>query len=164
MGSGMLYTCEKCGSSHSLALGIGFSFPRVCQQIMDDIRWGKFGEEWKTLVEANALVAVDAELRLYQCACGHWEVEYGLSLFEPKDCEVVLAEESGENAAEWGRAPCVMGPGLERDYKLLKEWVHRCPKCDAAMEAVDGGECFPGELTCPDCGGAMHGGIPIRWD
>ena len=169
MGESIHYTCGKCGNTEDPCLGIGMAFPSVYRELMDEIRQGRHGEEWRSLVESGEHIAIDGDEKLYACeTCGHWEVEPDLSLYEPKDVAKLLeklTEQFGEErVAEWGGAPYVMSWELEEDYKLLKHREHRCPDCGGAMNAFDDFESAP-NVKCPKCGGEMTPGPGlIKWD
>ena len=45
MGTGYRYECENCGESSNVLLGMGYSFPDVCERVMDGIAAGEFGPE-----------------------------------------------------------------------------------------------------------------------
>lgn len=166
MGSGVGFKCSKCGKRYCANTGIGFRFPEFYKEILKDVKEGKYGEEWKSLSLSQELVAVDAELYLYVCKkCGHWEVEPGLSLYAPKDVNLIKSKQYGiKTVEEWGEVPYVMSMDLEEDYQLLKRHVHKCGKCGGVMHKATKEE--EGNLPCPDCGGAPEKGYAeiINWD
>ena len=135
MGSGKAYKCSKCGKKYYALTGIGFMFPTVYENVMDDIKNGKYGQERKELASKEKNVAVDAERHLYVCGkCHHWSTEYGLSLYtlsEPEDLPY-MADIKGAH--------------------ILKRYTHKCEKCGAMMHKATKEEEI--SLPCPDCGGA----------
>ncbi len=166
MGSGVGFKCSKCGKEYCANTGIGFLFPEVYKETLADVKAGKYGEEWKRLALSEELVAVDAERYLYVCKkCGHWEVEYGLSLYAPNNVKKLKKKKYGEKTVEqWGEVPYVMSMDLEEDYHLLKRRVHKCEKCGGVMHKATRDE--ESNLPCPDCGGAPEKGYLniINWD
>lgn len=79
MGYRIEVKCKKCKFKQMYHLGVGMMFPRVYQRIVDAVRNGEYGEEWKKFFEENTGAAIMAEQRLYQCfACKHLEKDYDL--------------------------------------------------------------------------------------
>ena len=139
MGSGVGYTCSKCGYEYSANTGIGFLFPTVYQEVLSDVKAGKYGEDWKKLSLNETKIAVDAETYLYICKkCSNWEVDYGLNLYAP-------------NKSDAEEPEYVMGYELKEQYHILKRYVHKCKKCGDVMHKATVKE--KGSLHCPKCGG-----------
>ena len=166
MGSGIELKCSECGKKYSAWTGIGFMFPEVYKETLNDVKKGKYGEEWKALSLSEELVAVDAEKYLYVCPkCGHWIVERGLSLYAPKDLDQLKKKQYGiKTVEEWGEVPYVMSMDLKENYHILKRRIHKCKKCDGIMHKATPEE--ERNLSCPDCGGApLEGYIGfVNWD
>lgn len=166
MGSGIGLKCSKCGKKYYANTGIGFLFPQVYRETLADVKSGKFGEEWKDLASSEELVAVDAEDYLYICGkCGHWVVEKGLSLYAPNDINALMKKKYGDKTVkDRGEVPYAMSDDLEDDYHLLKEWIHKCPKCGKSMHVATWDE--ETSLHCPKCGGAPVDGYidAVKWD
>lgn len=163
MGSGVGFKCSKCGKRYHANTGIGFMFPTVYKEKLAEVKAGKYGQEWKDLALSEKLVAVDAELYLYMCKeCGHWEVDYGLSLYAPNDPDEIAKEQFGEKTVEeWGEVPYVMD--FDK-YHILKRYIHKCEKCGGLMHKATREE--ENNLPCPDCGGSPEEGYLdiINWD
>ena len=71
MGMGKIFKCENCGESFITMMGIGMNFPFEYQEIVNDIKNGKYGEEFKDLMLSREGVVVDLEKCLYICdKCG----------------------------------------------------------------------------------------------
>ena len=168
MGTSIPYTCGACGAVRDPFVGIGMAFPTVYRETMDEIRQGKHGEEWRSLVESGELIAVDAEDKLFVCsACGAWEAAPDLSLYEPVDVEKLLTKQYGiKTVAEWGEVPFVTSWELEEDFKLLRRREHRCPDCGGEMQPFVGEIEDAPKVKCPKCGGEMTAGDGpmILWD
>ena len=149
MGAGYSYRCSKCGEEYSVHLGAGMLFPSAYERLVNEIKEGVYGEEWKTLFEGNDMTAVDAEISLYYCSeCNSWKNENGLSLYIPKDPESIRKRYESIGEADGPRY--VMRHELQEDYRLLKEYIHTCDKCggkmhEATQEEID-------NLPCPSCG------------
>lgn len=166
MGRGYVATCGKCRHENRVLLGFGMMFPTVYRNLIEQIRGGELGEEWRALEAAGEYVAVDARRRLYLCSeCGAWEVEAELSLYEPLDPEAVKAEMYGDRSvAEWGYVPCVSGHQLEKGYRLIKPRVHVCPRCGSTMSGAGGKSPEALGLGCHECGSRLKKWNPVRWD
>ncbi len=163
MGMGRSFTCRKCGKEYDVFWGIGFRFPLIYEELLEDIKNGKYGQEWKDLVLRGEHVAVDAEDCVYLCKkCGHWDAEPNLSLYAPNDPEAIMKKEAAE---EEKVSSYVMSYELKKDYHLLKRRLHKCPECGGLMHRATDSEIS--RLRCPDCGGIPeenynHG--MILWD
>lgn len=84
MGTGYEYFCEKCQKDFPVFLGRGMAYPSVYEELLEEIKPGKYGEEMKAAALSNSDIAVDAQRHLYVCSCGCWENAKCLSLFVPK--------------------------------------------------------------------------------
>lgn len=148
MGAGSGYFCEKCGKEFSVSWGLGFLYPMVYKELLEDIKSGKYGEEMKAAALSNNDVAVDAEWHLYLCSCGYWENAYGLSLFVPKKGARI-------------DSPFV-SPYTQRDiFQILYEYNHQCPERGETMIEADGEK---SGLRCPVCKTICSSNTLIRWD
>lgn len=166
MGRGYEATCGKCKHDNQVFLGVGMMFPKVYQDLIEGIRKGEFGEEWRTLESDGEFVAVDARKRLFLCPeCGGWEVEPSLSLYAPLDTEAVKEKMYGDRSlAERGYVPYVMSHELAREYRLIKEWVHVCPRCGSVMRESEGKSPEALGLGCHECGTRLKKWHPVHWD
>ena len=59
MGSGFEYKCSKCNNEYGITLGIGMMYPVVYKELVDEVKNGAFGEEWKQLFDNTENIAVD---------------------------------------------------------------------------------------------------------
>ena len=166
MGCGVGFKCSKCGKEYETHTGIGMGFPMVYKRTIDEVKNGRYGEEWKRLALSEDFVAVDAERYLYICEkCGYWTVDLDLSLYAPNDPETIKTMQYGEKTVEeWGKVPYVMRWDLEQDYHLLKKRIHKCKKCGDSMRIATSEEEY--RLPCPECGGTPEKGsiCEINWD
>ena len=152
MGTGYNFKCKKCHYEYMLFLGIGMRFPSKYRECLNDIKEGKYGEEWKQLALSQEYIAVDASKYLYFCNfCGNWEISYSLSLYKPKDPNSVLNQQFGiKTVREWGYVPYVTPHELEHDYTFIKSYVHKCSKCGKRMHKTDTEQLT--SSACPKCG------------
>ena len=146
---GRSFTCSKCGKDYDVFWGIGFRFPQAYKELLEDIKDGKYGQEWKDLVLRGEHVAVDAEDDVYLCRkCGHWVAEPNLSLYVPNDPEAKMKKDETKEE----EAPSyVTSYELKEDYHLLKRRLHRCTECGGIMHRATAAEIS--RLRCPYCGG-----------
>lgn len=136
MGDGRIYRCNRCGHEEQVSSGIGFMFPQLYQDVVTKIRKGKYGREWKEVFESRPGAAVDARTELYVCPeCGNCVQDLNLSLYEPMFPDAGKKERgifSSANPAEG--IEYVMPMELEREYRRIRIYVHRCPECKTRMD------------------------------
>ena len=150
MGSGFEYKCSKCKKEYGITLGIGMLYPVVYKELVDEIKNGSFGEEWKQLFEETENIAVDAENRVYICpGCGSWIEERGLSLYVP-DNEYALKDVKKGLPIFYGDDSIPAMMGQKPKYRLIKEYEHKCTKCGSNMREASKEELHL--LPCPECG------------
>ena len=155
MGMGFNFICEKCGREYGYGVGIGFMFPRAYEELIKKVKKGKYGKEWKDIANNTENVAIDAEEYLYVCPkCGSWKAEEGLSLYIPKETKEPKGDTNNEPWAigfDYSNASYVTSWDLKEHYKLLKSYIHKCPKCKTRMHKASSDELY--NVPCPKCGG-----------
>ena len=150
MGTGYEATCSKCTYHSEFFLGSGMLFPNTYKSVQKDISNGKYGEEWKAFLADNPGAVFNAERELYRCRkCNQLLEDYNLSLYISEDGQ---PPEHGYWAV-WGYHG--------KDYKYVKRYTHRCPKCSSRMVKQDPRH---SAIPCPECGAnlILEGGI--LWD
>lgn len=166
MGYGFGFTCSKCGEQYCATCGVGFEFPQVYQELLKDIKNGKYGAEWQKLALSDETVAVDAERYLYVCSkCGCWAVESGHSLYVANDMDVAQKSREKRNWTVSRAAAFVAPIELKEDYHLLKRRVHKCSGCGSRMHKATDIEAY--NLKCPHCGSVPDENTvrsEIMWD
>ena len=70
MGYGYTYKCKKCGHEYSVSSGIGMLYPNICEEELEKIKAGKYGEEWPE--------GQDYVLRLAMAYGGYGAMEKGI--------------------------------------------------------------------------------------
>ena len=139
-------------------------FPRVYRGLLDEIKNGKYGEDFQYLANSVQYAAVNAVKQVYICShCGRWRTEYVLDLYEPKNTKIISQQKYGDKTvAELGYVPCFL-PWIDRDnYKLLKRFIHKCPDCGKRTHKASKTEtdCLP----CPKCKSKDITAGELNWD
>lgn len=151
MGYGFEVKCKKCKFKQMYLLGVGMMFPEVYRRIVESVRNGEYGEEWKECFKKNTGAVIRAEQRLYQCSyCNNIEQDYDLSLYLNKN----------ETAPEHGY--WLYDGDFNHEYKFVKSYVHKCSKCSKRMHVVKNYENTT--LPCPKCGSNLKIDYGIRLD
>ena len=164
MGRGFKFVCKNCGHEYDAFFGIGMFFLDVYEACIADIKSGKYGEEWKALLQSQEYIAVDAEKYLYVCkSCGNWKIDMSLSLYAPKEPDKIPDIQYGiKTVKEWGYVPYVTSVDLEENYSFMKSYVHKCDRCGKRMhkDFLD----YSTHLPCPKCGTENNVYSPFFWD
>lgn len=159
MGHGISVICNDCGKKEYLTVGIGFMYPDIFQDTLEEIKQGKHGNEWQSLCNSSEYVAVDAERYFFLCSkCNHWDLGLGMDLYKPNDPDEIRKEKYGDKTVEeWGYMPYWTREQKENKYTLLKKYIHVCPNCNIEMERYDK---IPENITelirCEYCGGKLR--------
>ena len=168
MGFGYNFKCNECGHEYGYGIGVGFMFPKVYMDLLEDVKDGEYGEEWRELATNTPYVAIDAEERLYVCRkCGYWLTDAGLTLYAPADVEALKAETKDTPWAvgfAYPNVPYVDSEDIRKYYRVLKKYIHKCPKCDSRMRRARYEELD--NLPCPECGGKPNPNYTrhFNWD
>ncbi len=152
MGGGRGFECSKCGKRYHANTGIGFLFPEVYSELVEDISAGEYGDDFKKAFKSVKDAAVDAEKHVYKCRrCRYWESECGMSLYAPNDNIRVVES-------------YVMPHELKEHYHIFKRYVHKCKECGSVMHKATDEEIE--ELKCPYCGGVPNESkrVHMCWD
>ncbi|MCQ2504370.1 MAG: hypothetical protein MJ103_03970 [Saccharofermentans sp.] len=154
MGNGYLIKCERCGYEFSCFTGTGMMFPVVYQDIVSEIKNGKYGEKHKVFLTENPSAVINCERKFYMCPdCGAIDTARDLSLYLPKE---------DRPAPEY-----IMPHELEAGYKRCLEYGHKCPSCSSIMEALSlPDEVEASNVKCPSCGKPFETEeiIEVDWD
>lgn len=152
MGYGLGFKCSKCQKDYDVFLGIGMMFPKVYKELVEKIRSGKYGSEWKTLIDSEDNVVVDAEKTVFCCPeCAAWRAEPNLSLYVAVNEDAIKEAKSGYPYMH-KMSPIAEFMMTKPEYKLLKQYDHKCKKCKIVMHEASDDELR--SLPCPKCGAA----------
>lgn len=151
MGTGLIVKCNTCKFKESYHLGAGMMFPNVYKNLVEEVRSGRYGKEWREFFEENDGAAINAEKQLYQCpSCNRLKLDYDKSLYKSKSN---TPPEDGYWC--YWRNPC-------NEYKLFKRFIHYCPKCKIEMRRIE--ICKDTNIPCPRCGNELTQNNNVSWD
>lgn len=145
---GELLFCENCGKNHYITIGGGLYFEEYSSSTVHQMKQGKFGEEYKKLVNENNNIYVDCLRRVYYCdKCENWEIKECLDVYF-SDAHSIFTHAlytSPEN------------------FNLLKAYNHICGKCNNTMRMLNENE--DNKLKCLSCHSELVSkGHGIDWD
>jgi len=161
MGTEYLYQCHKCLYLHNSFEGVGFAYPYVYHEVMEDIRNGKYGEKYSKYIQEHPDAAVDASEVLFKCEhCGEFVTAPELSIYLPKP-----GYHAPKNDAAWSvEVPCYSMDYVDnsdlkqregekarpRNYDFIFRIEQRCEKCNSPLVLVDTSD--ETKIRCPKCG------------
>lgn len=141
MGNSYGFRCKKCGDYKWISEGIGFLFPTLYEQTIEEIKDGKWGEKYHEFFEVFPNAATDVENGVYLCEhCGNIFNEINQGLYLPKDERMEIKPSDNR----WCVAMPQIGKRyvtaceLEKDYFLYEAEVHSCPQCGKNAKRVKG--------------------------
>lgn len=145
---GELLVCEHCGKNHYITTGGGLYFEEYSSSMLRNMKDGKFGEEYKKLVNENKNLYVDCLRKVYYCdKCENWEI---------KECDDVYSSDS------YSIFTHALYTNPEK-FVLLKAYNHICEKCKNSMRILNENEAD--KLKCLDChSDLISKGLGIHWD
>ena len=146
------YRCSKCGHVYYVFTGPASNYPAQYYGVMQDIRAGEYGEEWKTAFEKTPFAAFNAVELLYLCDdCNVWEVAADITLYAPNDVEKIKKKRYGDDTVgKLGYVPYVTVDELKTDCHVVKQYVRKCECCEKPMRKVPDRERV--KLRCSMCG------------
>lgn len=158
MGKSVKASC-KCQSKR-MRLGIGLMYYYECDDVMKKARSGGFGRELQEVIEQNFPVVIDASREIFCCEkCGHFEANYVLDIYKPKD-PVGLIMNQLHGLAEEEKAKYLQNPQYypsmyiegcdEDDVELIYRFPHLCSRCHNAMTQITYQELE--QKKCATCG------------
>lgn len=164
MGRGYTLRCRKCGYEISANIGVGFSFPLVCQQITEAARAGKLGKRYQQFLQEHPDGALNTETVFLQCPeCGALKSGPDLSMYVRNPDAPRRKQGRWSVAAPFEEANYVSPMELEReDTYTLAAPGHICEKCGKPMRSFTDNELSADvylsktdagrtEVSCPKC-------------
>ncbi len=164
MGSGHSFECKKCGYEFTAVEGVGFMFPAVYAELVEEGKKGELGEELKIFFEEYPDGAIDAKKITVRCYdCGNYENVYDLTMYVPNKAAAMNKDKGRWSVAlPFEDASYVTSLELKKSYTEYKKYHHSCDKCGEQMIAVDINE--DAELVCPECGEKLEYAGELCWD
>ncbi len=155
MGGSISFICNHCRYQENIHTGVGYAFPYVYKEVVNDIKEGKFGEKWRDLFLNTPHAVVNANLEAYYCpSCGKWMSDYNLSLYVPIDSDE-------QDITEVALPDYVCPWELPHEWKMLRLYIHKCPDCGKRMRYARWDD-LP---LCPQCGQrGTFGSGTVLWD
>ena len=140
MGYGYTYKCKKCGHEYSVSSGIGMLYPNICEEELEKIKAGKYGEEWKQAsIDCGPNLKIGVIDKTYMCYdCNLWEEQTDITLYKPEEDRDAKRKDAFYYMPE------------DKGYSAYKKTVHDCPKCGKKMKELK--EKNLTFLPCPECG------------
>lgn len=165
MGSGIKLECKKCGFELSASLGIGFLYPNVCEEILQKMKEGVFGEEFKEDATTIPNVAIHQETSLFVCDhCGDLVVDDVIDL-----CALIEGKKKRDgkfcSAMDYpADISYVMTVDIGDTYRIVRSVEHKCEKCNNPLRVVKQIKRSLGALKCPKCKEKLSVGDAYCWD
>lgn len=161
MGDGYELKCKRCSYTHDVYDGIGFSYPMVCAEILEEMKKGAYGKRFMEDALNTAGAAIHHDRSIFVCDhCGNWR----------DDAVIDLCAPIGEPQERTGRfsvavdypsdVPYVMEFEIGDQYSVVRSRQHLCGKCRQQMRPIKKNE----KLKCPECGGQLVKGDAFCWD
>lgn len=163
MGSGGTLSCKHCGYEKEVMLGFGMSYPYVCQDILDKMLQGEYGEKLQTYASSISHPGICTQLMLFQCESCH-------SLSD--DSYLALCAPIGDNQEESipfcvGMEPSpnpsyVMFSDIGKTHQVIARKKHICRRCNQNMKTISN----PRHVTvaCPKCASTLVWEDTLCWD
>ena len=143
MGSGFTTLCNSCKDMEEAILGVGFMYLELCRKTLKKMKSGKFGEEYKKIVNDNPNCNIDCEKVIFYCKdCKKWHVDTVLDLYKGNE------EDTCYN--------------INDDAVLLKKFEHKCKYCGSKNLEIF--HDFNPKMKCNKCGGELIEAGVMMWD
>lgn len=148
MGTGFEFKCINCNYKLSVNLGIGFRYPYLCNNILDDMKKGTMGKDFQEIANNVKNPAVYASQDLYLCEnCGCLKPELTIAL-----CSTINSHSKSDRPFS---SVCehleldtyVMSYQLGTEYKTELISEYHCEKCKTKMKKISSYK----KLKCPQC-------------
>ena len=167
MGSGIRLECPNCGFNDTFYLGVGFSYPYVFAETMEDAKNGRYGKDLRKLLKKHPNAVLDPSLVLTHCPkCHMLGRETDLTAYVPKPGY----DRSKEPKRMWSSAcpakdvDYVSPNDLRNHYNVLKKYDYRCEKCGTELELINERELRQRQIPCRKCGDILSVSSDIMWD
>lgn len=160
MGEIIRFTCSHCDYDEKMSIGVGmhWDLKKIFNGIVEDVKRGKHGEDWKKELKKEPSLVVNISDEIYICpACGYFTTSLNLSLYKPVEkmkCPAFRRRERYGTDLTLETNP---------NYQLYKVYPHLCAKCNEQMIVRNSRkeDVLP---TCPKCGEKGELFIDTLWD
>lgn len=135
---GTWYRCQcECGYRKELYVGFGMHYESGNNEINHQMRNEAFGQEYAKILKETQYGFADTTQAIYQCTqCGDFESMETLDI-----CQ--------QNEELEKMHFCIYA---ENKTKMVREYVHRCKKCNGVMKKILHDEEVPSvDVKCPSC-------------
>lgn len=158
MGIAILFTCPECENSLFLSEGVGFRYPRICEETRKQAINGEYGNDLKELLSSFSDCVIDAAQIVLKCPDCHTVTnQKDLSVYELND----------DSKKEQYQKPSA-SKSDPRSYPfsdvdtLIYQYPHLCPKCGKLMQKISLSMYM--DIHCPKCGSIMEASEFEHWD
>ncbi len=156
MGSSYGCKCNKCGYQIYADLGVGFLFPKLYNETVQEMKEGKHGAKAAEFFEAFPDGAIDYDLTLAKCSeCGEMFEVTSMNMYVLKEGHSVPSSKGRRwsTAAPFYETEYITTMDLKEHYELFERFVYEFPKCGAAAETIDNVEklIMDEKLKCSKC-------------
>ena len=165
MGQGFKFECQECGYSSNAFFGIGFLYPNVCEEILQNMKNGVFGEKLKEDANTISHAAIHQRSSLFVCDnCGNWRVDDIIDLCAPiqkskKNNQIFSVTNEAENLHSY-----VMDADIGETYRVVGSVEHKCDCCQQNMRAIKESKIVKLKLKCPNCSNHLIIHEAYGWD
>ena len=149
MGRERKFTCKKCGFEFYEQSGIGFLYPTLLRDAIENGKTGKLGEEMEEFFKEYPNGALNISEAAYFCKkCNAIKNEPKYTMYVPK-----------EDGAD---VPDFYMPGeIHLWFRKYKNYSHKCEECGNKMNLLTANA----KPKCPGCGELLRAEISdILWD
>ena len=167
MGSGIRLSCPNCGYNDMFSLGVGFSYPQVFANTMDEAKHGQFGKNLSRLLKKHPDAVLDPTIVLTHCPkCHLLGRAMDLTAYVPKPG---YDRSKGPKGIWSGSNPALdidyVSPGDFRvHYTVLEKYGHSCEKCGTELELISEQELENRKIPCWKCGEILQVSTGLLWD
>ena len=162
--------CNKCGYQIYAELGVGFLFPKLYNETVQEMKEGKHGEKAAEFFATFPDGAIDYGLTLAKCSeCGEMFEVTSMNMYILKEGHSVPSSKGRRwsTAASFYETEYITSMDLEEHYELFERYIYECPKCGGASETMDNVERLirDKKLKCSKCNeGIMKIDDFVYWD
>lgn len=165
MGIGITLECKKCGFRLTALLGIGLSYPTICDKILKEMKEGVYGEKIKEAANTISHAAVHQEASLFVCDyCGNLTVDDVIDLCEPVDNAKKCRGRFRARIDYPDDISYVMSPCIGDTYRVVHSVEHKCAKCNNQLRVVQETKGSLDTLKCPRCREKLNAKESCYWD